>query len=80
MCALLHRKEAIMPYYLINTQPDKNGRNEVHVATCTYLPDPSHRENLGYFPDEIAAVDYAKKHGYPNADGCYYCCPRAHHG
>lgn len=69
-----------MSIYIINTNKDENGFNEVHAITCSHLPDVSNRENLGFHPDENAAVNYAKKIGFYSADGCYYCCPRAHHG
>ena len=80
MYALMRRKEPIMANYIINKNRDEKGLNEVHTTVCPYRPNQANQDNLGYHPDEIAAVDYAKKHGYLNADGCYYCCPKAHHG
>ena len=69
-----------MANYLINQKPDEKGLNEVHNTTCAHLPDKFNQVNLGSHDNEIAAVDYAKRHGWPNADGCYHCCPKAHRG
>lgn len=67
-----------MPYYIINKQSDENGYNEVHTTTCGHLPAPLNQVNIGWHTDEIAAVAYAKNQGWTYADGCYYCCPKAH--
>lgn len=80
MCALLRRKKPIMANYIINMNKDEKGLNEVHTTTCSHRPNPVNQDNLGYHSNEIEAVEYAKQHGYPNADGCLYCCPLAHHG
>lgn len=69
-----------MAYYIINKNSDDNGRNEVHTATCSYLPYWQNQESLGWHTDAVAAVDYAKRNGWKNADGCYFCCNQAHHG
>ncbi len=67
-----------MPNYIINKNKDSNGFNEVHTTSCKYLPDDHNQVQLGYHADEKNAVTYAKSYGWKNADGCYYCCPKAH--
>lgn len=67
-------------YYIINKSPDEHGYNEVHTTTCVRRPNYYNQEDLGLHANAIAAVNYAKTHGWPRADGCYYCCREAHHG
>lgn len=69
-----------MAYYIINRNPDSNGRNEVHTTSCGHLPLFKNQVSLGWHSDAVAAVAYAKRLGWKNADGCYYCCEKAHHG
>lgn len=69
-----------MPYYIINKEKTDGRWNEVHTTTCTHKPSYQNQHDLGWHADEIDAVAFAKKNGYPYADGCYYCCERAHHG
>ncbi len=69
-----------MPYYLINRQADEHNLNEVHQTTCPWKPAAINQVNLGYFPSNKAAVEYAKSIGWKNADGCWHCCRDAHHG
>lgn len=69
-----------MANYIINKNKDEKGLNEVHTTTCLHLPKMTNWDNLGYHSNEIEAVNYAKRNGYPNADGCKYCCPLAHNG
>ena len=66
--------------YIINSNKDEKGLNEVHKTDCSRLPLPQNRVDLGYFSDAIEAVNYAKNHGWPNADGCWYCSSEAHRG
>ena len=70
----------MMNYYIINKNTDNNGNNEVHTSECTHLPSIFNQVSLGYFSNGKDAVAYAKKNGYPNADGCYYCANEAHKG
>ena len=77
--ALYVQKGNNMDIYYINKNNDGKGYNEVHTSNCNYLPEEKNRIYLGVFSDEIQAVNYAKAKGY-NADGCYYCCPKAHRG
>lgn len=66
--------------YIINKNLDENGRNEVHVTTCSHLPLLRNQVSLGWHPNARSAVAYAKQIGWKYADGCYYCCNEAHHG
>lgn len=66
--------------YLINKNKDSNGNNEVHTSNCAYKPSISNQVSLGWFANENQAVKYAKQNGWPDADGCYYCCRNAHTG
>ncbi len=67
-----------MKNYIINKSKDNHNCNEVHTSTCYRAQNIKEYEKLGIFNNENEAVAYAKKHGYPNADGCFYCCPNAH--
>jgi hypothetical protein len=69
-----------MKYYIINKNKDDNGNNEVHTSDCYYKPAKSNQEDLGWFNNEVEAKNYAKQHGWPDADGCYFCCRNAHTG
>lgn len=69
-----------MPYYIINKNKDSGGRNEVHTTVCAHRPYPENSLSLGYHANELDAVRYAKNAGWSAADGCYYCCPKAHRG
>lgn len=51
--------------------------HEIHKSTCSYLP-VTNRSTLGNFDYPSEAVSYAKRQGYNNADGCYYCCNQSH--
>ena len=78
---VIMQKGAIMPNYIINKNSDEKGFNEVHnTAICSHLPEIYNQVDLGQHTDENAAVDYAKRIGWRNADGCKYCCPNAHRG
>lgn len=69
-----------MQYYIINTNKDNNGKNEIHTLDCYYRPEEKNQKELGYFNDEIEAKNFAKQNGWPNADGCFHCCRKAHTG
>ena len=75
------RREVLqMPNYIINKVKTDGHYNEVHTTECRCQPLPWNQDILGWHADEIDAVEYAKRNGYPHADGCYYCCERAHRG
>lgn len=67
-----------MKRYYINKTTDNNGKNEVHVSGCFWLSLASSTQYLGEFEDAIDAVSYAKRNGYPSADGCNICSSEAH--
>lgn len=68
-----------MYHYLINKNKDENGRNEIHKTNiCGHLPALQNRVNLGYFSADDEALRYARRIGYSDADGCYYCCEEIH--
>mgnify|MGYP000894725497 CR=1 FL=1 len=69
-----------MPNYIINKNTDNNGYNEVHTTDCGHAPAVYNQDSLGWFSNAKPAVSHAKNNGYPNADGCYYCCEEAHRG
>jgi len=70
-----------MYYFIINQNADENGRNEIHnFFVCEHLPASHNRITLGWFTSEYEALQYARCNGFPNADGCYYCCNNIHHG
>lgn len=57
-----------------------NVTHEVHKSSCDYAK-PTKYPNivyLGEYDYPYEAVAAAKKKGYHNADGCAYCCPKAH--
>lgn len=61
-----------MNAFYINTQT-----HEVHKSSCSRRPSVN-SNLLGYFNYPSEAVNYAKRLGYSNADGCYYCCNSSH--
>lgn len=67
-----------MKNYYINKTKDNNGMNEVHVSNCFWLSRTSQKQYLGEFHNANEAVSYAKRIGYPHADGCKICSPEAH--
>lgn len=69
-----------MPNYIINTNTDEKGYNEVHTTECYHKPEIQNQKSLGWHSNATDAVNYAKNNGYPSADGCYYCCNEAPHG
>lgn len=70
-----------MKHYFLNMDSSHNGSHayKVHVEECFFLPLPPKQIYLGKFPNEIAAVEAAKKLGFLNADGCKHCSPNAYH-
>jgi hypothetical protein len=69
------KKGRIMDAYYVNTNPQPNGDNEIHISICPWMPHISNRKFLGYFNNCHDALGEARKI-YPNtSDGCHYCCP-----
>lgn len=65
-------------HYYVNKERQSNGDNEVHKETCSYLPLPRNRIDLGLHSTDQSALRAAKQY-YPfTADGCYHCCPSIH--
>ncbi len=68
------------PYYVNNDQTHNPGlHHEVHTSEHAAILHIRSTTYLGYFTDEMAAVNAAKRL-YSDADGCAVCCPRAHRG
>ncbi|QLH66865.1 hypothetical protein HXV88_10650 [Aeromonas veronii] len=63
--------------YFVNTEPQKNGDHEVHVAGCAHAPQPHHRKALGQLENCEQAVSVAKVF-FNQSNGCYYCCNQCH--
>lgn len=66
-----------MGLYYVNENAQSNGDHEVHISTCSHIPDYENRIYLGAFDDCKGAVKEAKKH-YGQVNGCYYCCNPCH--
>jgi hypothetical protein len=66
-----------MNSYCVNANAQANGDHEVHMYSCTKLPNLENRIYLGEFSSCTAAVQAAKKR-YPRSDGCALCCPACH--
>lgn len=64
-------------HYYVNKNAQSTGEHEVHTENCSYLPDMSNRQYLGYFDNCKDAMQAAKKY-YNNVDGCYYCSKLCH--
>lgn len=73
-------RNIFMANYIVNRNQDFKGYNEVHITSCGHLPETQNQVQLGWFSDAKGAVSHAQAMGYPNADGCYYCCIEAHKG
>jgi len=68
-----------MDKYCVNKNTDNPGGNhEVHEYSCSGLPEPENREDLGEFSDCHGAVKEAKNRGYSKVDGCIHCSPSCH--
>lgn len=66
-----------MRYYVNKNAQPGTGDHEVHVETCSRLPDADNRINLGDFSECSAAVEAAKGY-YDDVNGCSYCSPACH--
>ena len=66
-----------MASYYVNKEEQHNGDHEVHVVTCSYLPNTANRLYLGEFTNCEDAVAAAKKI-YPQSNGCFYCSYACH--
>lgn len=68
-----------MATYYVNKNAQSSGDHEVHVSTCSYIPDADNRKHLGTYDNCKDAVTEAKK-TYAHADGCYYYCKPCNNG
>ena len=68
-----------MATYYVNKNAQSSGDHEVHVSTCSHLPDADNRKYLGTYDNCQDAVTEAKKTD-SSADGCYYCCKPCNNG
>lgn len=68
-----------MARYYVNMNAQANGDHEVHVSSCSFLPEEKNRIYLGDFDTCSPAVREAKKH-YRQSNGCYYCSNACHTG
>jgi hypothetical protein len=64
-------------YYVNKNAQSNTGDHEVHVSTCSFLPDTENRLYLGDFSRCRDAVIEAKK-TYKQSNGCYYCSNECH--
>ena len=70
-------EDVVFDHYYVNKNPQPTGEHEVHCDGCDYLPEPQHREYLGYYSTCQEAVRAAKEL-YHNVDGCYHCSRECH--
>lgn len=70
-----------MNYYIVNNNQTCNPglHHEVHTIEHADQLGISDRKSLGFFADEVGAVQWAKNF-YADADGCATCCSKAHRG
>ena len=61
-----------MSSYYVNRMSQANGDHEVHVSTCSFLPDQTNRQYLGDFVSCASAVVKAREY-YPQSNGCRSC-------
>lgn len=66
-----------MHYYCVNSIAQPNGDHEVHKDNCTHGPSIGNGINLGPHPSDKSALNAALAI-YPQADGCFCCCPQIH--
>lgn len=68
-------------FYYVNDDQTKNPglHHEVHTEQHAKDLEIASKTYVGYFDNEIDAVNEAKKI-YSDADGCAVCCPNAHKG
>lgn len=61
-----------MKLYYVDKNPIKNNQHELHIATCSVLPNIFHRKYLGQYQTLTEANRYAKKH-FENTVNCIHC-------
>ena len=80
-CLIKRKGNNMYHLYYINKNRTFNPglHHEVHTLEHAEQLRIRDLQYVGYFPNEIEAVSYAKNI-YVDADGCAICCPRAHRG
>ena len=73
-----------MPQYIVNSNKQSNGDNEVHqfprsLCTSPRYPAIQNQVQLGVHSYCRGAVEKAKRMGY-NANGCWYCARECNTG
>ena len=58
-----------MEKYYVNKNAQSNGDHEVHILSCSWLPEPENRLYLGQFASCVPAVAEAKRY-YSLSNGC----------
>ena len=68
-------------HFFVNNDVTHNpgSHHEVHTKEHAEKLRIKSKSYVGYFANEIDAVEAAKKI-FLNADGCAICCPKAHKG
>ena len=71
-----------MPQYIVNSNKQANGDNEVHQYPRSLCNSPNYpaiqnQVSLGSHTYCRGAVEKAKRMGY-NANGCWYCARACH--
>lgn len=72
-----------MPFYIVNKNAQTTGEHEVHQndCSCSHMPDPANRIDLGHHETCHGAVAEAKRRYPSNSfDGCFYCANACHTG
>lgn len=58
--------------FYVNKVIQSNGEQEVHQATCLFLPKEADRIDLGEFNSYRKALEKAKLI-YKKSNGCFFC-------
>ena len=66
-----------MANYYVNTQAEESGDHKLHTSGCPYLPDTTHRLELGDHNSDHSALRAARRH-FENVGGCLSCSPDLH--
>ncbi|PZW40462.1 hypothetical protein LX95_01525 [Mesonia algae] len=66
-----------MKTYYVNKNAQTNGDHEVHIESCSHLPNDKNLILLGKYSNCDSAVQKSKEY-YNQTNGCYYCCLPCH--
>ncbi len=68
-----------MTEYIISKYKYDGIYNKVHRITCSEIKSLCDYKIIGWYSNEIEAVEEAKrKFPNKNPNGCYYCCKKAY--